>query len=192
MSVGIPKAGGKMEEWSVREDEKQMKKKFFPSTNIQVFPFQQIWSKSIIYCRLPISHLRATQFPLWVIHLLVDVFCVYLSSSSGAWGARLDVLLLQYFQLAAAISQLWTWAGRCLWSCWEKSLRTSPTLNFQQRRENTSTVIQLNVVLFSFSQSHISFKSLCNNVTHTHTRWFIDYIMSPAVMFQSHVQSLIV
>lgn len=82
--------------------------------------------------------------------------------------------------------------GCDLWSCWEKSLRTYPTLNFKQRRENTSTVIQFNVVLFAFSLSHISLKSLCNNVTHTHTYWFIDYIMTPAVMFQSHVRSVMV
>lgn len=56
-----------------------------------------------------------------------------------------------------------------LWSGWEKSLRTNPTINFQQRRENTSTVIQFNVVLFSSSPTHISFESFCNNVTHTHT-----------------------
>lgn len=59
--------------------------------------------------------------------------------------------------------------GCYLWSCWEKSLRTYPTLNFQRRRENTSTVIQFNVVLFAFSPSHISLKSLCNNVSHTLT-----------------------
>lgn len=103
-------------------------------------------------------------------------------------------LLLQYFQRAATMSQLWLWPGCYLRSSWEKSLRTNPTLNFQQRRENTSTVIQFNVVLFGFSPSHISLKSLRNNVTHTytHTDWFIDYTMSPAVMFHSHVYSLIV
>lgn len=46
---------------------------------------------------------------------------------SSTWGW----LLFQYFQRAAAFSQLWPWPRWYLRSCWEKSLRTCPTLNFQ-------------------------------------------------------------
>lgn len=38
----------------------------------------------------------------------------------------------------------------------------------------------------------VSSRHLVKNVTHTHAYLFIDYIMSPAVMFQSNVGSIIV
>lgn len=117
-------------------------------------------------------------------HLFVIVFW-RLRRSTRVSG----VSFLLFFQLRGP---RWMWPGCYLRSCWQKSPRTNPPLNFQQRRENISAVIQFNVAPFGFSPSHISVKSFRNNVTHTHTHWFIDYVMSPAVMFQSNVHSVIV
>lgn len=202
ISVGIPKAGGKWKNdlTSVREDEKQIQKKyvrlgFSPDKHSSV-PFSTnlikinhwLLSHQLTGESSPIPTLDYSSACSYIRHLFVCILMPEEVDSGIPW------LLLQRFQLAAASSQLRAWPGCYLCSCWEKSLRTNPTLNFQQRRENPSAVIQFNVVVFSFSLSHISLKSLCNNVTntHTHTDWFIDYIMSPAVMSQSHVRSLIV
>lgn len=136
---------------------------------------------------------QASKSAVRIIHLPVVTLHINMQSSSGARGGWL-LHLVVILPFLSALVLLWIWPGCYLRSCWQKSARTNPTLNFQQRRENTSAVIQFNVVLFELSSRHISVKLFCNNVTHTHTdtHWFIDYIMSPAVMFQSNVHSLIV
>ena len=174
----------------------------FPQINIS-FPSQQIWSKSIILLQSP--HFTSESSPIPTLDY--SSACRYVrylfvvSLRTSAWGPH-DCLpttssVQPHFFFSLSQSRM-PRPGCYLWSRWEKSPRTNSALNFQQSRENTSTVIQFNVVLFGFSPSHISLKSLSNNVTlahtlaHTHGDWFIDYIMSPAVMFHSHVHSVIV
>lgn len=140
----------------------------FPQMNIQRYPFQQIWSESIICFLTPIWRLRASKSAVRIIHLPVVTLHINMQSSSGARGGWL-LHLVVILPFLSALVLLWIWPGCYLRSCWKKSARTNPTLNFQQRRENTSAVIQFNVVLFELSSRHISVKLFCNNVTHTHT-----------------------
>lgn len=178
----IPKAGGKLKNdvicergWKTNK-EKKLYDSIFPQMNC--FPFS---TNLIKINHLPLSHQLTTESsPIptldyssacsYVRHL----FVIILTPEEGDLG--MPWLLLQRFQPAAKLSRLWMRPGCHLCLCWEKSLRTNPTLNFQQRGENTSAVIQFNVVLFSFSQSHISLKSLCNNMTHTHTQRLIHWL----------------
>lgn len=81
-----------------------------------------------------------------------------------------------------------------LCSCREKSLRTNPTLKFQQRREKIPQ-LWFTLMLFCSLSPPVIFHlnhSVIMWCTRTDTHWFIDWIMSPAVMFHSHVHSVIV
>lgn len=146
--------------------------------NVQVFPFQQIWSKSIIYCHLPISQLRATQFPLWIIHppvlntrhlFLVIFWC----PRSSTWGSC---------DCFPSTSSLQPRSPSCAWgpdvvseAAAKKSLRTNPTLNFQQRREKIlqqwfNLMLFCSVsprVIFHLNDSVIMWRAHAD--THTHT-----------------------
>lgn len=119
MSIGIPKAGG--------EDGRMMlylweglKNKWrriicdsvFPQTNIQVFPFQQIWSKSIIYRRLPHPASESDPIPTLdyssscscVRCLFVVIFWCSRSSTRGSrdWLSSTSSLQLAFSQLCAS------------------------------------------------------------------------------------------
>lgn len=160
MSAGIPKAAEKTENdaTSVREMTNKWRKNYLrlrlsPDEHPS-FPFSTNLIKiNHLLPSHPISHLRAAQFPLWIIpspcSYVRRLFFVISWSPRSSERASCDCLS------GTSSSQ-----SRCRCGCGphviseEKSLRTNPTLKFQQRRENTSTVTQFNVVLFFLSESY--------------------------------------
>lgn len=99
--------------------------------------------------------------------LFICLLAIYLSSSRGTRGARLCGLPLRCFHPRRHVRS----PGLCvalilsLKPLRKKPLRTNPTLNFQQRRENTTAVIQFNVVPFR-PLSPISFESFARALIH--------------------------